>query len=112
MVENSTRSVAPERLPIVYVVVGVVATGVYVLLYGAAQDTLYDLFGVCSVAAILIGVGRYYLRRTPLWYALADVCYFVGYLVFAAGLGCCLPVPATRRLAWRACPMLPSLPSR
>ena len=60
MFGDSTRSVVSSKsLPVVYLVLGVLATGVYFLLSGAAQDTLYDLLGVCSVAAILIGVRRY-----------------------------------------------------
>ncbi len=63
----------------------VLATRVCFLLRGAAQNTLYGPIGLSLVVAILIGVRRYYPRRTSLWYALADAFYFVGYLVFAAG---------------------------
>lgn len=131
MVGKDARSVALKSLPIVYVVVGVVATGVYFLLSGAAQDTLYDLFGVCSVAAILVGVRLYRPRRALPWYvlalgqatfvsgdiaynvyenvleipapypSLADAFYLIGYPIIAAGL-VLLVRDTTERRDWGA----------
>ena len=105
-----------SRVWLIYLTVGFVAIGLYFLLSGAVQDTLYDLFGVSSVIAILVGVRWYRPRYALPWYtlavaqftlvagdiifnvyenvldipapfpSLADAVYFVGYLVFAFGL--------------------------
>jgi len=60
---RSRRPAVPTSLPIVYLVLGVVATGVYFLLSGTSQDTLYDPVSLSSVVAIPIGVRRYHPRH-------------------------------------------------
>lgn len=63
-----------------FLALGVLATGLYFLLAGAAQDSLYDLIGLTSAIAILLGV-RWHRPAHPLpWYAFA-----LGQLIFVAG---------------------------
>lgn len=85
MVENNARSVFLKSLTVVYIVLGLIATGMCFLLFGAAQNTLYGPVGLSSVVAILIGVRRDHPRYTSPRYALAGAFYSVGYLIFAAG---------------------------
>jgi len=60
-----------SRAWLLYLTLGIVATGVYFLLSGAAQDTLYDLIGVSSVAAVLVGLWWYRPSYRLPWYVLA-----------------------------------------
>ena len=99
MVGKSRRSIKTTSLPVVCLVLGVAATGVYFLLSGAAQDTLYDLFGACSVAAILIGVLLYRPRQALPWHILVlgqatFVCGDVTYNVYENVLGIPAPYPS------------------
>ena len=48
---------------LVYLVLGVVAAGLYFLLSGGVEDTLYNLVGASAAIAILIGV--YWSRSRP-----------------------------------------------
>ncbi len=77
-----------SRVWLVYLVLGSVATSIYFLLSGVAQDTLYNLIGASSVVAILVGVRRYRPEPASPWYLLisglvlyvaADVLFFQVY---------------------------------
>ena len=55
-----------------YLLVGILATGVYFLLPSASvQNVFYDLVGFSSVAAILIGVHIHRPTHPLQWYVLA-----------------------------------------
>ena len=52
------KSATSARPSLVFVAVGVVATGLYFLLPAAVQDFAYDVFGLACVIAIAVGVRR------------------------------------------------------
>ena len=56
---------------LVYLTGGLLATGLYFLLSSVIQDTLYDLFGMSSMIAILVGVRWFRPRYALPWYTLA-----------------------------------------
>jgi signal transduction histidine kinase len=61
-----------SRVWLLYLLVGVLATGVYFLLPSAStQNILYDLIGFSAVAAIVVGVYMYRPTRLLQWYVLA-----------------------------------------
>jgi hypothetical protein len=89
-----------SRVWLVYLLLGVLATGAYFLLSGMAKDTLYNLVGASSVIAILVGVRRYRPKPALPWYVLAlglalfvtaDVIY---YNVYGNVLGMHAPFPS------------------
>ena len=89
-----------SRAWLVYLLLGVLATGAYFLLSGAAKDTLYNLVGASSVIAILVGVRSYRPKPALPWYVLAsglalfvtaDVIY---YNVYPNVLGMPAPFPS------------------
>jgi PAS domain-containing protein len=68
-----------QRAWLLYLALGVVVAGAYVLLSGAAQATLYNLLGASAVIAILIGVHRSRPEPVLPWYFIAlGVALFVG----------------------------------
>ena len=89
-----------SRAWFVYLMVGLVTTGVYFFLPSAgAQSVLWDLFGFSAVVAILLGVHVHRARQPGPWYVLA-----FGLLLFLTGdviwnyyenfLGTDAPVPS------------------
>lgn len=67
---------------LLYLALGVVVAGAYVLLPGVAQATLYNLLGVSTVIAILFGVRRYRAEPVLPWYVIA-----FGVALFVVGDG-------------------------
>jgi len=56
---------------LIYLVLVAVATGVYFLLTGPIQATLYNLVGVAMLVVIFIGIRRYRPANTLPWYIIA-----------------------------------------
>ena len=99
VVRNPDHNLDSTRAWIVYLVLGVLATGTYFLLSGVAKDTIYNLIGASSVIAILVGVRRYRPEPVLPWYVvalglalfvIADVIY---YNVYGNVLGMQAPFP-------------------
>ncbi|MDX6382032.1 MAG: diguanylate cyclase, partial [Rubrobacteraceae bacterium] len=64
-------SVIPQRAWLLYLVLGAIIAGVYLLLPGEDQATLYNLLGASAVVAILVGIRWHRPNPTLPWYTLA-----------------------------------------
>jgi signal transduction histidine kinase len=70
--KESEMATKDSRVWLLYLLVGVLATGVYFLLPSAStQNILYDLIGFSAVVAIVVGVYMYRPTRVLQWYVLA-----------------------------------------
>jgi two-component system cell cycle response regulator len=65
---------------LLYLALGGVGAGTYLLLSGAAQGTLYNVLGVSAVIALLFGVRRYRARPALPWHVIT-----LGVALFAVG---------------------------
>ena len=64
---------------LLYLALGVVVAGAYLLLPGATQATLYNLLGISTMVAILVGVRRYRPEPVLPWYVIVfGLAIFVG----------------------------------
>ena len=70
--KESEMATKDSRVWLLYLLVGVLATGVYFLLPSAStQNILYDLIGFSAVVAVVVGVYMYRPTRLLQWYVLA-----------------------------------------
>ena len=103
MMSEKTRRFVPETFErpwLLYLVLGVIATGMYFLLPAVAQGTLYNLIGASAVIAILVGVRWHRLEPVLPWYVIVfGLAIFVGgdviyYNVYPNVLGVPGPFPS------------------
>jgi len=73
-----------QRAWYLYLGLGAVVAGAYLLLSGADQATLYNLLGISTVIAILVGVRRYRPEHVLPWYIIAFgvALFVVGDVIF------------------------------
>ena len=110
-VVDGTSKGPRSRTWLAYLLVGLLATGIYFLLPSTgAQNVLYDLIGVSALIAVLVGVRVHRPIRWLPWYAFAS-----GLLMFALGdliwtyyenvLGVESPFPSVADVLYLAAPL-------